>query len=96
MINGAHVEQRRKWHINRGVSLEAIAAYAVIFGSVFVAWMNLNSRVSVQEAVTANLVADALKRSDEVKIAAAVMGERLNRMEDKIDQLRRDLLERKK
>lgn len=89
-------DQRRKWHINRGVSLEAIAAYAVIFGSVFIAWVNLNSRVSVQETVSANLVADALKRTDDAKVAAAVIGVRLDRMEDKIDQLRRDLLERKK
>lgn len=89
-------DQRRKWHINRGVSLEAIAAYAVIFGSVFIAWMDLNSRVSVQGAVIANLIADALKRTDDAKVAAAIMGERLNRMEDKIDKLRQDLLERKK
>lgn len=89
-------DQRRKWHINRGISLEAIAAYATIVISVFIAWMNLNSRVSVNETITANLVADSLKRTDEAKVAAAIIGERLNRMEDKIDQLRRDLLERKK
>lgn len=89
-------DQRRRWHINRGVSLEAIAAYATIFISVFIAWMNLNSRVSVQETVSANLIADALKRVDEAKVTATVIGVRLDRMEDKIDQLRRDLLERKK
>lgn len=89
-------DQRRKWHINRGISLDALVALTTILVSVFLAWMNLNSRVSVQETVTANLTVDALKRIDDAKTVAAVLGVRLDRMEDKIDQLRRDLLERRK
>lgn len=89
-------DQRRKWHINRGISVEAVLAFVVICSGLLVAWVDLNSRVSVQGAIITNLVSDALKRTDEAKIVAAEWRVRMDRMEDKIDQLRRDLLERKK
>lgn len=89
-------DQRRKWHFDRGVSVDAIIAFVTACGAVVIAWVNINSRLSVMETTVSNITAEAIKRTEDAKIAAALLGERFNRMEDKIDLLRRDLLERKK
>lgn len=85
-------DQRRKWHFDRGVSIDAIIAFVTACGAVVIAWVNINSRLSVVEASVANITAEAIKRAEDAKTANTVLGVRLDRMDDKLDRL----IERKK
>lgn len=87
-----HIEQRRRWHVSREISLDAIIAFMTACGAVIIAWVNLNSRLSVVEASIASITAEAIKRAEDARTAATILGVRLDRMDDKLDRL----IERKK
>lgn len=76
----SQIDQRRKWHVSREISVDAIIAFMMACGAVVAAWVNLNSRLSILETMVINVVESA-------KVSGGSLEARMGRMEDKLDRI---------
>lgn len=77
---GPHEPRQSQWHVNREISLGDILAIAVAIASVITAYMSLNARVMVVEALSAQTSQQLSGTVAEIKSDLKQLNSRLERI----------------
>lgn len=81
-------EQRRKWHINREVSVGDVLAYIFAGTAILLSYGKLDTRVAILEnSVPAQALRDQMQ-DDTLRAFTQEVRQQLMRIEDKLDRLK--------